>query len=155
MKQKSIMARKYNQGLFVPQNPRKYKGDIGNIQYRSSWELTWMMRCDSDPNILMWSSEELIIPYISPLDKKKHRYYPDFLMQTKQIDGSKKTFVVEIKPFKETKEPVINSKRRKKTMLKEAQTYSVNQAKWKYAKAWCADRKIEFIVITEKELYGH
>jgi hypothetical protein len=28
----------------------------------------------------------------------------------------------------------------------------VNTAKWKAAQEWCADRKIEFKIITEKEL---
>ena len=150
-----VMARNYTQGFFIPKHPKKYKGNVQNIKYRSGWELTFMMRCDTDPNIIHWSSEELEIPYISPIDKKKHRYFPDFLMQVRQHDGKKKTFVVEIKPYVETREPVINNTRKKKkTILREAKTYSVNQAKWAYAKQWCADRKIEFLVITEKELYG-
>ena len=142
----------YKQGLYKPINPKKYKGDPGNIVYRSGWECKFMQRCDSDPNILLWSSEEIVIPYISPIDRKFHRYYPDFLIQTKQSDGSKKTFVIEIKPLAQTKKPIINTKRKKATLLKEAQTYSINQAKWKAAKEWASDRKIEFIVITEKEL---
>jgi hypothetical protein len=146
------------QGYYKPTNPKKYGGDATRIIYRSGYELSFMQRCDSDPNILLWSSEEIVIPYISPLDnprdRKIRRYYPDFLIQTKQHDGKKKTFVVEIKPYKETIPVVINTRRKKKTMLKEAKTYSVNQAKWAAARQWCADRKIEFIIITEKELYG-
>jgi hypothetical protein len=31
-------------------------------------------------------------------------------------------------------------------------TYAVNEAKWKAAKEWCADRMLEFRIITESEL---
>ena len=40
-----------------------------------------MVYCDNNPNILEWGSEEIIIPYKSPLDKKVHRYFPDFFIK--------------------------------------------------------------------------
>ena len=43
-------------------------------------------------------------------------------------------------------------KRVTKSYIYECQTYAVNQAKWKAADEWCKDRKIEFKIITEKEL---
>ncbi len=43
-------------------------------------------------------------------------------------------------------------KRVTKSYLYECQTYAVNQAKWKAANEWCKDRKIEFKIITEREL---
>ena len=36
--------------------------------------------------------------------------------------------------------------------IREAYEYAKNQAKWKMAKEFCADRKWEFKVVTEKEL---
>ena len=39
-----------------------------------------------------------------------------------------------------------------KNFIRESTVYAVNQAKWEAASEWCKDRKIEFKIITEKEL---
>ncbi len=57
-------------GRYQPSYPRKYKGNPSNIIYRSLWERKFMVYCDLNENILEWGSEEIIIPYKSPLDKK-------------------------------------------------------------------------------------
>ena len=137
--------------LFKPTKPRKYKGNVNNIICRSSWEKEFCSWCDKNENIIEWASEELSIPYRSPLDNKIHRYYPDFLIRVKENTGQVKTYVIEVKPKKHTRPP----KPRKnvtKSYLYECKTYAVNQAKWEAADAWCKDRKIEFKIITEKEL---
>ena len=36
--------------------------------------------------------------------------------------------------------------------LKEVATYGVNQAKWKAAKEYCKDRRMQFVILTENEL---
>ncbi len=95
-------------------------------------------------------SEEFHIPYLAP-DGKVRRYYPDFIIKVKESTGKLKTYVIEVKPLKQTKEPK-KRKRVTKSYLYECQTYAVNQAKWKAADEWCKDRKIEFKIITEKEL---
>jgi hypothetical protein len=138
---------KYLQGRFSPKNPEKYQGDASNIIYRSSWELKFMRRCDSDSNIVEWSSEETVIPYISPMDGRIHRYFPDFKVKT--VQG--KTLLVEIKPRVYTQEPK-KPKKITKRFINELATYSINKAKWKYAKEYCEDRKMEFVVLTEVEL---
>jgi hypothetical protein len=142
---------KYNQGKFHPQNPQKYKGNVNNIIYRSSWELKFMQWCDRNENILEYGSEEFWIPYISPVDNRVHRYFPDFIIKVKENSGNTKNYVVEVKPQRQTVPPKQKS-RVTKSYLYEAQTYAVNQAKWKAAEEWCADRLLNFIVITEKEL---
>jgi trans-aconitate methyltransferase len=71
-------------GVFKPKNPQKYNGDPTNIIYRSSWELKYMMYLDSHENVLSWSSEEVIVPYRSPIDNKVHRYFPDFVVKMNQ-----------------------------------------------------------------------
>ncbi len=63
-------------------------------------ELRFMKWCDSSEKILQWSSEEVIIPYISPIDNKRHRYFPDFLIQT-----AKGWFLIEVKPQIESRPP--------------------------------------------------
>ena len=142
---------KYNQGKFHPQNPQKYKGNVNNIIYRSSWELKFMQWCDRNENILEYGSEEFWIPYISPVDNRVHKYFPDFIIKVRENSGNTKNYVVEVKPQRQTVPPKQKS-RVTKSYLYEAQTYAVNQAKWKSAEEWCADRLLNFMVITEKEL---
>jgi hypothetical protein len=142
---------KYRQGKFHPQNPEKYIGNVENIIYRSSWELRFLRWCDQNLNILQYGSEEFFIPYISPLDNRVHRYYPDFIIKVKHRDGLVKRYVVEVKPNKQTKPPK-KGKRVTKSFIYESKTYAVNQAKWKAAQEWCKDRLLEFKIITEKEL---
>ena len=143
---------KYHQGFFIPKNPKKYIGDASNIIYRSSWEFKFLMECDNNPDILEWSSEEIAIPYRSPLDKQIHHYFPDNFIKTKQINGSIKKQIVEIKPHAQTLEPVKGKKKTKK-YIREVTTYLVNQAKWEAAKSWCADRGYDFVILTEKQLF--
>ena len=132
--------------LYRPSFPKKYKGDTSNIICRSSWERKFCQYCDLNESILEWGSEEFWIPYRSPVDNKTHRYFPDFIIKVKESTGELKTYVVEVKPRRQTKPPT------KSSSLYEAKTYAVNQAKWKAARSWCADRRIEFKIITEKEL---
>lgn len=143
---------KFHQGLFTPQHPEKYVGDIGKIVYRSGWEKKFMIWCDRNPSVLKWGSEEFIIPYVSPLDHRVHRYFPDFILMFKHRDGSVKKVVVEIKPEKQTKMPE-PQKRNTKHYLNEIATYAVNKAKWEAATKWCADNNLEFHVLTEKHLH--
>ena len=138
-------------GKYYPSFPRKYKGDPTNIIYRSLWERKFMVYCDKNQNILEWASEEIAIPYRSPIDNRVHRYFPDFYMKVKETNGKIKNYVIEVKPAKQTKPPA-KPKRQTKGYIREAYEYARNQAKWKMAKEFCADRQWEFKVVTEKEL---
>ena len=138
-------------GKYYPSYPRKYKGDPTNIIYRSLWERKFMVYCDKNDNILEWASEEIAIPYRSPVDNRVHRYFPDFYMKVKERGGKVKRYVIEVKPAKQTKPPV-KPKRQTKGYIREAYEYAKNQAKWKMAREFCADRQWEFRVVTEKEL---
>ena len=137
-------------GKYYPSYPRKYKGDPTNIIYRSLWERKFMVYCDKNDNILEWESEEIAIPYRSPVDNRVHRYFPDFYMKVKERGGKVKRYVIEVKPAKQTKPPV-KPKRQTKGYIREAYEYAKNQAKWKMAREFCADRQWEFKVVTEKE----
>lgn len=138
-------------GKFSPKNYRKYKGDPTNVVYRSLWELRVMKQLDENPNVLEWSSEEIIIPYRSPVDNKVHRYFPDFFVKVKTKEGSIKTMLLEVKPLAQTKEPV-RQKRITQRYLTEVATWGKNQAKWEAANDYCTDRGWEFKLITEAEL---
>jgi hypothetical protein len=137
-------------GKYLPSNPKKYKGNYNNIIYRSLWERKFMVYCDLSAHVLEWSSEEIVIPYRSPLDGKVHRYYPDFYVKIKTLEDIK-VYIVEVKPFKQTIEPK-PPKKKTKQYLNEVFAYTKNQAKWKAAREWCADRRYEFKIITEIEL---
>ena len=138
-------------GKFKPSHPKKYKGDPTNIVYRSLWELKFMRYCDLNERILKWSSEEIVIPYKSPIDNKYHRYFPDFYIKYTDRSGKVKESLIEIKPAKQVKEPR-KQKRRTKQYVAEVYEYAKNQAKWKAAKDYCDDRLWEFQIFTEKEL---
>ena len=138
-------------GKYYPSYPRKYKGDPTNIIYRSLWERKFMVYCDKNQNILEWASEEIAIPYRSPIDNRVHRYFPDFYMKVKEFNGKIKRYVIEVKPAKQTKPPA-KPKKQTKGYIREAYEYAKNQAKWKMAREFCADRQWEFKVVTEKEL---
>jgi len=138
-------------GLFKPKNPQKYVGDPTNIVYRSSWECKIMSWLDRNPSIISWASEELIIPYKSPVDNRFHRYFPDFLVKVKSRDGKTKTLLLEVKPKKQTLPPEPR-KRMTKQYVNEVVTYGVNQAKWEAANEFCLDRGWEFRVLTENDL---
>ena len=137
-------------GKFKPTNPEKYAGDTSNIIYRSLWELKAMKYFDNNPNVLRWSSEELIIPYESPVDNKQHRYFPDFLIQVKKRDSVIETYLIEVKPAAQTHKP--EQKKKTRRFLRESITYSVNQAKWKAADIFCQKNGWKFIILTEYEL---
>lgn len=138
-------------GRFSPQNPKKYKGDPTNIIFRSLWERKFMKHLDENTSIIEWSSEEIQIPYISPLDNRRHRYFPDFYIKARNPDGTLKEMIVEIKPKKETKEPT-KKKRITKQYITEVTTWGKNQAKWKAAEEYCADRGWQFMIMTEDHL---
>ena len=108
---------------------------------------------DDKPFVLEWQSEEFFIPYISPLDNKPHRYFPDFFARIQDGDGSIKTFVIEVKPLKETVEPKFQKKKTRK-YITEVLTWGKNDAKWKAAREYCADRGWEFKIFTEIDIFG-
>ena len=138
-------------GKYYPSFPRKYKGDPTNIIYRSLWERKFMVYCDKNTKILEWGSEEIALPYISPHDSRVHRYFPDFYIKVQANTGKIKRYLIEVKPLKQTTKPK-KPKRQTKGYIREAFEYARNQAKWKAAREYCADRMWEFKVITEKEL---
>jgi hypothetical protein len=141
---------KYEQGLFRPTNIDKYKGNWRNIVYRSSWERIAMSRFDANPNVLKWSSEEIVIPYRSPIDGHWHRYFTDFWIRMQTPLGIKE-FIIEIKPAAQT-EPPKKPKRITKTYVNAVQTWGVNEAKWDQARAFAQAKGMEFQILTENEL---
>lgn len=147
-----------HKGRFRPKNPLKYKGDPTKIIYRSSWELKVFRFCDRHPDVIWWQSEELAIPYVSPIDGKTHRYFPDVIMK-KRYDADKyQVLMIEIKPKKQTLPPDIKKKnatptgRVSRRYLNEVKTYGVNSAKWEAAERYCRERGWVFQKMTEDHI---
>lgn len=138
-------------GKYQPSYPKKYKGDPRNIIYRSLWERRFMKYCDLNENILEWGSEEIALPYLSPIDNRIHRYFPDFYIKVKESNGQIKKYLIEIKPKRQTVPP-IKPKRQTKGYIYEAYEYAKNQAKWSAAQEFCKDHQWEFKVLTEDDL---
>jgi hypothetical protein len=144
-------------GKFRPKNPNKYKGNPSNIIYRSLLERRFMVYLDNNPSILKWQSEEIIIPYVSPIDNRVHRYFPDFYIKYKTSDARVVEELIEVKPFNQCSPPNPKKKltktgRTSKRYLKEVQTYIVNDAKWNQAMKYCKDRKWKWRILTEKDI---
>ena len=137
---------------FYPKNTSKYIGDPNKIVCRSLWERKFCKYLDENKNIVRWSFEGIKLPYMSPLDKLPHNYIPDFLWEKKNKDGSISTIMVEIKPEKQTKKPILTEKVSKRTHSKNMEMFLVNQAKWTAAREFCKENNIEFVILTEKEL---
>lgn len=145
------MSRQYVQGRFYPTNPDKYRGDPTQIIFRSSWELKLMKFFDVNRGVLWWNSEDLPIPYISPLDQRPHRYFPDFVVCVKSREGGEKTYMIEVKPHAQTQlRPPPKAQTRK--YLNEVATYAVNDAKWEAAREFCLLHNWKFQVLTEKDI---
>ena len=139
--------RKSFKGIYKPTNTKKYVGNPDNIIYRSLLERRFMVYCDNNPGIIQWASEELAIRYYNPIDKKYHRYFPDFIIKT----DKNKTMLIEIKPSRQTKRPK-PPKKKNKSYMRESFEYIKNQAKWKAAIEYAEDNNAVFKIITEKEL---
>lgn len=147
-------------GKFRPKNPEKYKGDPTNIIYRSSWECRFFNFCDQHPDIIWWQSEELAIPYLSPIDGRMHRYFPDVLLKKKVADDKYIIVMIEIKPKAQTVAPDVSKRNKTPTgristrYLREVKTYGTNEAKWIAARKYCAERGWNFEIMTEDHLVG-
>ena len=110
-----------------------------------------MVWCDRNENVIEWGSEEIVIHYISPVDRRIHRYFPDFYVRARTKTGRTEKFVIEVKPHKQTSPPK-KQRRVTKKYLTEVKTYCVNEAKWKAAIEYCKDRRMQFKILTEHEL---
>ena len=135
---------------YIPKNPEKYIGNINNVICRSTWERKMCKYLDFNENVIKWASEEFSLPYYSNVDNKWHKYFPDFLCEIKNKENKIKTYMIEVKPLKQTKQP---QKKNSKKYLNEMARYSINTSKWEAAKKLCDENGWVFKIITEKELF--
>ena len=141
----------FKQGVFIPRAKEKYKGKSLPV-YRSGWELKFFRWCDNNPNVVEWSSENVIIPYVNPLTGRTHKYMVDNRVVIKEGNKTVK-YLIEIKPKRQTRKPTSHGNKKQSTLLYENVEYVRNQAKWKAAKIWCDKHGYKFQIITENELF--
>lgn len=146
-----MYSSKNYKGRYRVNNPGKYAGDPTCVIYRSLWELKFMKWCDTNNAVLEWGSEEIIIPYLSPIDNRIHRYFVDFYIKIKDKNGNIQRYLIEIKPSKFTKPPQ-KPARVTKRYIEEVMTWGVNQSKWKNATEFCENRGWKFEILTESDL---
>jgi hypothetical protein len=140
-------------GKYTPKNTSKYLGDPTNVWYRSLWERRVMEHLDGNPSVIGWSNEEIVIPYLSPVDNRWHRYFPDFFVRVRTANGMVESSILEVKPASQSQPPKKKS-RVTKAYINEVMTWGVNEAKWKAAVEYCKDRNWKFHVLTENEIFG-
>ena len=141
----------YVQGVYKPITT-KYIGTSNPI-YRSSWELRFFKWCDTNDNVLEWTSESVVIPYTSPIDNRQHRYFVDNTVKILE-NGKLVKYLIEIKPKKQTQPPKAHGNKKQQTILYENTQYVRNVAKWKAAEKWCKTRGYKFQIITEDHLFN-
>lgn len=137
-------------GKYKPSHPEKYKGDPTGIIYRSLWERKFMVYCDTNSYVKKWCSEEIAIPYLSPIDDKYNRYYVDFLVEFQTKNGSE-VFLIEIKPKKQCMEPKKGNKTTRR-YLNEVKTWQINNSKWSHATEFAKKYNWKFKILTEDDL---
>jgi hypothetical protein len=142
----------YLQGEYEVKNKSKYVG-TRKPRYLSSWELKLFEFLDGNPNIIRWGSETAIIPYYSPADGRNRRYMIDLFIEYKTKDGIVVKELIEVKPFAQTQQPKMTGRKKKETYLRELYTYQVNLAKWQAATEFARKRKMNFRILTEKDIF--
>lgn len=110
-----------------------------------------MVHLDDNTNVIGWSNEEIVIPYLSPIDGKWHRYFPDFFVKVRNKSGMVESMILEVKPKSQSVPPKVQGKLTRK-YITEVRNWGINEAKWKAAEEYCKDRKWKFSVITEEQL---
>ena len=112
---------------FKPSNPKKYQGDPNNIILEvpgKESSATGVIRTITSSDGHQKSSAFL---YLSPVDHRVHRYFPDYLIEVKEKGGKVKKYVVEVKPKKQTMPPKKRS-RVTQSYINEVKTYEVNRS---------------------------
>lgn len=133
------------QGIYNIKNMEKYAG-VNKPIYRSSWEKDFMVTCDLNPAVIEWAIEPFPIQYQCPITHTVKNYWPDFLIKFRDVSGAIKLQMIEIKPLKQA---YLEFARSRKDKL----AFQVNNVKWAYAREYCKRNGIEFVVLTERELY--
>ena len=92
--------REFKQGVFNPINRKKCINQTLPI-FRSGLESQLMVILDKNPNVELWGSENIIIPYFKVTENRWARYFVDFYVKMK-IGNETKEYLIETKPHSQT-----------------------------------------------------
>lgn len=152
------MYRNTKKGIYkLPKHAeRKYIGNKDNIVYRSSWEKKVLDWCCNSSKVKRFSSEELVIPYISKLDGKEHRYFCDFYIELEKNDGTLQRLAVEVKPYAKYINAIEGVKEgsNKRRFINESIEAQRNRDKWNQITKICKKHGIQFIILHERNSGG-
>lgn len=151
----------WSQGIYNTINKHKYVSDHAPV-YRSSWEHRFCSWCDHNKQVIKWGSECVNIPYT--WQGKTHIYHTDFFVLLTDKNNEVRKFIVEIKPhgqgpFKNKKgqiskpqPPKNRTAKALKRYIYEIQQWEKNAAKWAAAQSYCAQHKLEFVILSKEDL---
>lgn len=142
--------KKFKQGIFKPINVSKCL-NTSNVEYRSQLEFRLLRICDNNDAVISWSSESVIVPYMNPIKGKVCRYYIDAYIKLQTPNGPKE-FLIEVKPYRQTLKPTPSKRQKETTIIYEAATYAINQAKWDAARQFANSKNMEFMIMTEEDI---
>lgn len=145
---------RYTQGYFTPLFPEKYIGDVHKIIYRSSYEHIFYMTLDLDPSVKRWAAESMKIEYISPVDKRIHRYFPDAYIE-KVVKGEQVKIIAEIKPLAFLTPPEKKqggTLKQRARYLENLKKYVIIQAKKRATEKYALKMGYKYLFITETYL---
>jgi len=145
-------------GTFRPIHPEKYLGS-SLPKYKSMLEFRCFCFMDKSPYVISWNYESIAISYIDPTKRnmdgkigRKRKYYIDVIADIKTRDGIKRTWI-EVKSKRETIKPKKSTSRKSRKNIKlDEETWMRNQSKWAHARASGKKRGYEFIILTEDQL---
>ena len=146
-----MKASKFKQGIYTPINKEKYKGNTNPV-YRSALESKFFYFFDTNPNVIAWASESIVVPYYNPVDKKIHKYYVDLIAAIKDPNDKIEKYLIEVKPLAHTMAPIPSNRKKTSTIIYENLMYNQNQCKWKAATEYAAKQGMKFVVLTENYL---
>lgn len=148
--------KEFKQGLFKPSDTLKCLNKT-HPEYRSGLELKLMLVLDKNPNVISWSSEKVIVPYVHPVKSAQAgtpqyaRYFVDFYMKLK-VGELIKEYLIEVKPSRQCEKPTAHGNKKTSTILYENVMWAINQAKWEAAKKYCEKKNYKFIIINETNI---
>ena len=153
-------------GNYILTNPEKFCSPRPPA-FKSRWEKKIFIALDNNPFVPKWGYESIEVYYQNPVYQKWSVYYPDIFCSVISPDGSIRVLMIEIKPAKYTqppKKPNQPKSRDAKSIIKhqtslkryenEWRDWLVNQSKWNAARAWCLKNKVEWLIITERNVDG-
>lgn len=128
------------QGKIRTDSFKYYNGKQATIVFRSSWEYRAFMKLEqlgSIGKIIGWSSEDVVVPYVSDIDLQAHKYYMDL-----KVEMEDKIVLVEIKPYKDTyipqKPKFFKTEAQKRSYENQLLTSIKNHNKWDSTLKFCA-----------------